>query len=104
MPRIHYVYPNITELAQRGGLAGRWRLAAPLGGTHVEVPADFIKNRTEVERTGQDIGAFLSWSSIELLYERGGCAHDLLIRPGVNQQRRVGDAIAFCERMLTTRV
>jgi hypothetical protein len=70
MPVAHYIYPNVTEIAQRGGLLERWRLAEPLGCTHIEVPADFIKNRTEVERTGQDIGSILTRSSIEILYEQ----------------------------------
>jgi hypothetical protein len=70
MPGAHYIYPNVTEVAQRGGLLERWRLAEPLECTHIEVPADFIKNRTEVERTGQDIGSFLTRASIETLYEQ----------------------------------
>ncbi len=70
MPGLDYIYPNVTEVAQRGGLLERWRLADALGCTYIEVPADFIKNRTEVERTGQDIGSILKRSSIEALYER----------------------------------
>ena len=70
MPDADYIYPNVTEVAQRGGLLERWRLAEPLGCTYIEVPADFIKNKTEVERTGQDIGSMLGRSSIEHLYEQ----------------------------------
>lgn len=70
MPGADYIYPNVTEIARRGGLLERWRLAEPLGCTYIEVPADFIKNRTEVERTGQEIGSMLNRSSIEHLYEQ----------------------------------
>ncbi|MDK2916372.1 MAG: hypothetical protein PWR25_929 [Euryarchaeota archaeon] len=70
MPGADYIYPNVTEVTQRGGLLERWRLAEPLGCAYIEVPADFIKNRTEVERTGQEIGSMLSRSSVELLYEQ----------------------------------
>ncbi|WP_332449383.1 hypothetical protein [Methanoculleus sp.] len=70
MPGADYIYPNVTEVARRGGLLERWHLAEPLGCTYVEIPADFIKNRTEVERTGQEIGSMLTRSSIEHLYEQ----------------------------------
>ena len=70
MPRADYIYPNVTEVAQRGGLRERWHLAGSLGCAYVEIPADFIKNRTEVERTGQEIGSLLNQSSVEHLYEQ----------------------------------
>lgn len=70
MARVHFVYPNVTELKQRGGLIERWERARNARCDIVEVPADLIKNKTEVERTGQDVGAFLTQSSIELLYQR----------------------------------
>lgn len=70
MPGAEYIYPNVTEATQRGGLLERWRLAEPLGCRYIEIPADFIKNQTEVERTGQDIGSMLNRSSVELLYDR----------------------------------
>ena len=78
MPGADYIYPNVTEVARRGGLLERWGLAEPLGCTYVEIPADFIKNRTEVERTGQDIGSMLTRSSIEQLYRQdAGLPHSL---------------------------
>ena len=69
MPGAEYIYPNVTEAAQRGGFLERWRLAEPLGCRYIEIPADFIKNQTEVERTGQDVGSMLSRSSVKLLYD-----------------------------------
>ncbi|HOB18000.1 MAG TPA: hypothetical protein PKK74_04820 [Candidatus Methanoculleus thermohydrogenotrophicum] len=70
MPGADYIYPNVTEVSRRGGLLERWRLAEPLGCTYVEIPGDFIKNKTEVERTGQDIGSMLTRLSIEQLYQQ----------------------------------
>ncbi|ABN57644.1 MULTISPECIES: hypothetical protein [Methanoculleus] len=70
MPGADYIYPNVTEVTQRGGLLERWRLAEPLGCAYIEIPADFVKNKTEVERTGQEIGSILNRSSVELLYEQ----------------------------------
>ncbi|MBA7473259.1 hypothetical protein ES707_08594 [subsurface metagenome] len=70
MSGADYIYPNVTEIARRGGLLERWHLAEPLGCSYIEIPADFVKNRTEVERTGQEIGSMLKRSSIEHLYEQ----------------------------------
>mgnify|MGYP000850970081 FL=1 len=70
MHSVDFVYPNVTSLSQRGSLLTRWSLAQEAGCIYVEVPADMIKNKTEVERTGQEIGSFLSRSSIEELYEQ----------------------------------
>jgi len=70
MPGADYIYPNVTEVARRGGLLERWHLALPFGCMYIEIPADFIKNKTEVERTGEEIGSMLSRSSIEHLYEQ----------------------------------
>lgn len=70
MAGADYIYPNVTEVARRGGLLERWRLAEPLGCAYIEIPADFVKNRTEVERTGQEIGSMLTRSSVEHLYEQ----------------------------------
>jgi hypothetical protein len=70
MGEVEYVYPNVTEMEQRGGFLDRWLSATSLSCSIVEVPADLIKNKTEAERTGQDIGTFLTPSSIELLYRQ----------------------------------
>lgn len=52
MPNISYVYPNVSH-----------------GCTYIEVPADFIKNKTEVSRTGLDLCAVPDRAAIETLYE-----------------------------------
>ncbi len=87
-----YIYPNVTEVARRGGLLERWCLAEPLGCTYIEVPGDFIKNKTEVERTGQDIGSMLTRSSIEELYQQEADlprlpGYSLHTEPGIPRRR-----------------
>lgn len=68
---VSYVYPNVSELNRggRGSLAARWKLADELGCDYVEMPADFIKNKTEIRLTGLDLGAFLTKDAIRLLYD-----------------------------------
>jgi len=70
MPKISYVYPNVGGIAQRGGLLERWALAEKAGCTYVEVPADFIKNRTEVKKTNLDLCSFLDPESIAKIYNQ----------------------------------
>jgi len=69
--KITYVFPNLSSLAQRGGLSERWDLAMDEGCGFVEVPADFIKNVGEVRRTGSEMGSVLRPKDIEILYRRG---------------------------------
>ena len=68
---VSYVYPNVSELNRggRGSLTARWKLANELGCDYVEMPADFIKNKTEIRLTGLDLGAFLTKDAIRLLYD-----------------------------------
>jgi len=70
MRNISYVLPNVTGIPQRGGLWGRWELAKELGCGCIEIPADFIKNKTEIERTGKRLGEFLTKEDIAILYEK----------------------------------
>ena len=58
---VSYVYPNVSELNRggRGGLASRWELARSAGCDCVEMPADFVKNKTEYARNmGIKLGKF----------------------------------------------
>ena len=50
MVKVSYVYPNVSGILQRGGLLERWKLAKKLGCTYIEIPADFIKNKTEIKK------------------------------------------------------
>ena len=72
--QITYVYPNVSELNRkgRGGLVARQVLAESTGCGLVEIPADFIKNRTEIKLTGLDFGSFLDDTAISALYEPPG--------------------------------
>lgn len=65
---ISYVYPNTSDIPQRGGLDHRRHLAEAAGCSFVEIPADLIKNQSEVSVTGQDFCTFLTKESIEKLF------------------------------------
>ena len=70
MVNVSYVYPNVSGITQRGGLLERWKLAENLGCVYIEVPADFIKNKTEIEKTDLDLGYFLNEPAITVLYKK----------------------------------
>jgi len=57
MTNVSYIYPNVASLKQRGGFDERWELAREKGCAYIEIPADFIKNKTEVRATGLDLCA-----------------------------------------------
>jgi hypothetical protein len=65
-----FVLPNTSEMNRngRGGLLTRLELGAATGCDLIEVPADFIKNRTEVRLTGLQIGTVLDRKAISILY------------------------------------
>jgi hypothetical protein len=71
MLKVAYVYPNVSSLNRngRGGLAERWALAESIGFKYIEIPADFIKNKTEVKKTGLKLGEFLTKNAIKTLYQ-----------------------------------
>jgi len=70
MVSVSYVYPNVSEIAQRGGLLKRWQLAEKLGCDYIEIPADFIKNKTEMKKTGLNLGDSLTEEAIVKLYQK----------------------------------
>ena len=69
---IAYVYPNTADISQRGGLDERVKLAESAGCSFIEVPADLIKNGTEIALTGQSLCSFLNKESITALYRTSG--------------------------------
>lgn len=69
MSNVSYVYPNVSEITQRGSLRERWGLAKMLGCDYVEVPADFIKNGAEMLKTHLNLGDFLTEDAIRILYD-----------------------------------
>jgi len=64
------VSPSCKGIHQRGGLLERWKLARELKCDYIEIPSDFIKNKTEIECTGKRLGEFLTKEDITILYER----------------------------------
>ncbi len=66
---LSFVFPNLSDIQQRGGLASRLELARDLGCEYLEIPADFIKNKSEVERTGLEMGSPLTPAAIAELYD-----------------------------------
>lgn len=70
MANISYVYPNVSGILQRGGLLERWQLAEKLGCEYIEIPADFIKNKTEIEKTDLNLGDLLTEEAIAILYKK----------------------------------
>lgn len=70
MVKVSYVYPNVSGITQRGGLSERWELAKELNCSYIEIPADFIKNKTEMEKTNLDLCDFLDNESIPILYTK----------------------------------
>ena len=70
---ISYVFPNISTFNRngRGGLHQRYQIAEAHRCSLVEVPADFVKNKTEVQLTGKKLGSILSTQDIQKLYESG---------------------------------
>ena len=70
MVKVSYVYPNVSGIVQRGGLLERWKLAKKLGYAYIEIPADFVKNKTQIKKTGLKLGSFLNESAIHILYKK----------------------------------
>jgi len=70
---ISYVFPNISAFNRngRGGLHNRYETAQAENCIFVEVPADFIKNKTEVQLTGKELGTILTDDDIKNLYDFG---------------------------------
>ena len=75
---IKYTLPNLSSIPQRGNISNRFKKAREFEKKYklktifemVEVPADFIKNQTEMKKTGLNIGEMLlSQNVIESIYE-----------------------------------
>jgi hypothetical protein len=59
LPKVPYVFLNVSGITQRGSLGEYCRLAKNLGCNYIEVPADFLKNKTKIEKTRLNLGDFL---------------------------------------------
>ena len=91
---ISYVFPNTSEIRQRGGLDERRELAESAGCSFVEVPADLIKKESEVSLTGQEFCSFLTKESITKIYKptvnsSGTIPFILHTDPALNKQARL---------------
>lgn len=72
---ISYTYPNTSSIPQRGGLKSRYlklkevnkQLNSPIF-QNVEIPADFIKKKSEEKKTGLSVGSFLNYNAVKEIY------------------------------------
>jgi len=69
---VSYVFPNISKLNYegRGGLNERWNYALRYSCDFIEVPCDFIKNKTEMKLTGLDMCSIPDQLAIERIYKK----------------------------------
>jgi len=56
----------------------RWELAKINNCEFIEIPADFIKNKTEIKKTGQKLGEFLKDESIKKIYSKQNIDNKLI--------------------------
>lgn len=70
--KIIWVLPNIAQFNRngRGSFYQRYIEAKRLNFDAIEIPADFIKNKTEVKLTRLPIGEFLTREAISKLYKK----------------------------------
>ena len=71
MQLLKYVFPNISTLNRngiRGNYQERWCLAKKYGCSYVEIPAHLIKNKSELQLTGQYEGTIAFEESIYKMY------------------------------------
>ena len=79
-----FTYPNTTSISQRGGLKKRFELMSDINkrfGTEdfqiVEIPADFIKNKTEENKTGLRVCSMINKSKVNKLYTKEKNPHKI---------------------------
>lgn len=72
---IIYTYPNTSTIPQRGGLESRYKKLKEINEflnssilQMVEIPADFIKNKTEETKTGLQVCSFLNEDTVKEIY------------------------------------
>lgn len=78
--QVLYVYPNVLPgIYQRGGLLERWGSAKINNCEFIEIPADFIKNITEIKKTGQNVCECLKDESIKEIYSKQSIDNKLIM-------------------------
>ena len=72
-----FTYPNIASFTQRGSLKQRQNELKKINAKYktqdfqiVEIPADFVKNKTEEIKTGLKVGSMLDQKSVKKLYSK----------------------------------
>jgi len=94
--KASYVFPNISAFNRngRGGLHKRYENANATNCSFIEVPADFIKNKTEVQLTGKELGSILTAKDVEKLYKSGTPSENvkyiLHTEPSLSRRNRTG--------------
>ena len=97
-PNISYVFPNISTFNRngRGGLHNRYKIAAAANCNIIEVPADFVKNKTEIQLTGKKLGSILTSKEVKKLYEAGtpleNVKYILHTEPSLQRRDRKGNS------------
>lgn len=73
---IVYTFPNTTSFSKRGGLKERLRALKKINNSlnqdifkTIEIPADFIKNKTEEKKTGLEVCSILDDTSVQKIYD-----------------------------------
>lgn len=84
--KVIYTYPNLSTIKQRGNIDSRKinldniiDIFKPNGFQIIEIPADFIKNETEVNNTGLLPCSFLDKLSVEKLYTKSSIKHKYIL-------------------------
>jgi len=75
----------------------RYEMADAMNCSFIEVPADFIKNKTEVQLTGKELGSILTTQDVEKLYESGtpsdNVKYILHTEPSLSRRNGTGPSI-----------
>jgi len=99
-----YVFPNISACNRngRGGLHKRYENANAMNCTFIEVPADFIKNKTEVQLTGKELGSTLTREDVEKLYNSGTPSENVkyILHTEPSLSRRDGTGTSYTPPLL----
>jgi len=73
---VKYVLPNLSTFNQRGSIENRSRIAEEICDKHnrisfqmVEIPADFVKNQSEVSKTCLPLGSMLTTEYVGKIYD-----------------------------------
>jgi hypothetical protein len=74
---VKYVLPNLSTFNQRGGLVSRSKIVEEIEKSTdnvkfqlVEIPADFVKNYSETEKTGLSLGSMLTSKTVCKIYQK----------------------------------